>query len=91
MKKLLFLVLFILVLTSISEDLTDEWNIVKKVVKDAVQWLKDKGVYQKLIEFLTKNGEVAAVEICSKKLPKSLCEDIVSWLVDAIKNNLIKN
>ena len=91
MKKLLFLVLFVLILSSITADAADEWNKVKNVVKDAVKWLKEKGIYDKLLDLLKTAGEKAAIELCSKKLPKFLCKEIVEWLVNAIKKNLIKN
>ena len=89
MKKFLFLVLFALILGSISADLTDEWEKAKQVVKKAVEWLQSKGLFDDLVNFLRKHLRNKAQELCESKFSKKLCNNIIEWLINAIERELL--
>ena len=78
MRRLLFLVLLAIAFCSLAEettkdsdvvlqaaDLVEIWNKVKNSVRDAIQWLKDVGVYDFLINILKTYGRIAAITACS--------------------------
>ena len=95
MKKFLFVLLFAVIATSAVEDYTLEgwWDdiiaAIKKIIekiKAIIQWLKDNGHWDTLIELLKKYGKPKAVEFCVKLIHKEeLCNDIVTYLLSFIK------
>ena len=100
MNKLLFLVLIAFaVATTIdtvdTEDFVLEafdwkaaWNKVKSVVKSAVNFLKENGLWEPLLDTLKKYGEKAAVVACEKlNVTTSVCTSIVDWLVNYLKTH----
>ena len=95
MKKFLFVLLFAVIATSAVEDYNLEgvWDdiiaAIKKIIekiKAIIQWLKDNGHWDALIELLKKYGKPKAVEFCVKLIHKEeLCNDIVTYLLSFIK------
>ena len=95
MKKFLFVLLVAIIASAAVEDVTLEgwWDDVveafKKIiekVKGVIQWLKDNGYWDKLIELLKKYGKPKAIEFCVSLIHKEeLCTDIVTILLSFIK------
>ena len=95
MKKFLFVLLVAFIASTAVEDVTVEgwWDDVveafKKIiekVKSVIQWLKDNGYWDKLIELLKKYGKPKAIEFCVSLIHKEeLCTDIVTILLSFIK------
>ena len=96
MRRLLFLVLLAIAFCSLAEenkdsdvvlqaaDLADIWNKVKNSVKDAIQWLKDVGVYDFLVNILKTYGRIAAISACSTKLPAVICTAVIDFLLSLL-------
>ena len=80
MKKLLILLLVILIFGTISASVADEWEKAKKTCAKVKQFLKDHGLYDVLVDLVTKGLKKSAIGECKKKLPEWLCEDIVTVL-----------
>ena len=98
MKKILFVLLIAIIATMPlpepedpileSIDWKAAWAKVKKVFKDAVQWLKDNDLYEPLINLIKKYGREAGLNFCKgdRKIPEDVCISIVNFIID----NLIK-
>ena len=97
MRRLLFLVLLAIAFCSLAEetskdsdvvlqaaDLVEIWNKVKNSVRDAIQWLKDVGVYDFLINILKTYGRIAAITACSTKLPAVICTAVIDFLLSLL-------
>ena len=87
MKKLLFFLIAILILDSISA--VDWWEKAKQVVSKAIEWLKKNGIYDDLVNALKVSTKKLANDICVKKFSQKLCDDIIEWLINAINNHYI--
>ena len=95
MKKFLFMLLVAVIASAAVEDVTLEgwWDDVveafKKIiekVKGVIQWLKDNGYWDTLIELLKKYGKPKAIEFCVSLIHKEdICTDIVTILLSFIK------
>ena len=86
MKKLLFLVLiFIAICSSFETDIELEsfdwkkfWDSVKSVIKKAVDFLKNKGLYYPILNALKKNKRSEAVAVCkSKGVPVGVYNEMI--------------
>ena len=72
---------------------SDFWGKVKDFFKKiptyfkkAVQWLKDNGFWDKLVEIIKKYGTPKAMELCVKLLKKEdICTDLVNFLFGFLK------
>ena len=97
MRRLLFLVLLAIAFCSLAEettkdsdvvlqaaDLVEILNKVKNSVRDAIQWLKDVGVYDFLINILKTYGRIAAITACSTKLPAVICTAVIDFLLSLL-------
>ena len=67
-------------------DFKKAWNIVKKNVKLARNWLKKMGLYDPLMKILKQAGGAAAIGACtSNGIPPVVCAAIVEFLLSLIK------
>ena len=64
MKKLLFFLIALLILDSIS---ADGWDKAKQVFQKAIEWLKSHGIYDDLVNALLAGAKKMANGICLKK------------------------
>ena len=95
MKKFLFVLLVAFIASAAVEDVTIEgwWDDVveafKKIIEKVngvIQWLKDNGFWEPLINLLKKYGKPKAIEYCDSLIHKEdICTDIVTILIDLIK------
>ena len=64
------------------------WNFIKslpKYLRKVVDWLKQFGFWDKIVDLVEKYGAPKAIEFCQTKTPlgglcQKLIEKIVSWL-----------
>ena len=64
------------------------WNFIKdlpKKLKQLVNWLKEQGLWGKLVDLVEKYGVPKAVEFCQQKvhlggLCQKLIDKLISWL-----------
>ena len=89
MKKILFLVLFALIFGSISAGISEEWDKAKQVVSKAIEWLKSKGLYDNLLNLLLEGLKDKAQQFCERQLPSKVCSNIIEWLINAIRRELL--
>ena len=87
MKKLLFFLIALLILDSISAG--DGWEKAKQVVSKAIEWLKKNGIYDDLVNALKAGAKKLAKSICVKKFSEKVCDDIIEWLINAINKHYI--
>ena len=93
MKKFLAIFLIAIVACEAVEDLDLEglWKKIKKAVKSAwdklsgavkkaVNWLKDKGIYDLVKDKLVQLGKAAATTFCSAYLSPAVCAPAVEGL-----------
>ena len=93
MKKFLAIFLIAIVACEAVEDLDLEglWKKIKKVVKSAwdklsgavkkaVNWLKDKGIYELVKDKLVQLGKAAATTFCSAYLSPAICAPAIEGL-----------
>ena len=90
MKKLLFLVLLAIAFCSTVEEFKNEdleillnaisWDDVKNNVEGAVQWLKDRGLWEPLKRLLIQVGEYAAMQLCLKAFSQGTCQSIINFV-----------
>ena len=95
MQKLLFLILIFLNFYLISSNLRymsyqgipeeDEKRQICKTITKCTTFLKNRGLYDILIELLQKGQKEAAQQVCEKKLPKDICNDAIYLLFHYIK------
>ena len=78
MKKFLYLVLFVLIIGSISASFEDEWKEAKKYVTTCVQFLREKGLLDENVALLKKGLKDEAIDLCTQKYgSRNLCVDII--------------
>ena len=93
MKKFLAFLLIAIVACEAVEDVDLEglWKKIKKAVKSAwdklsgavkkaVNWLKDKGIYDLVKDKLIQLGKVAATTFCSAYLSPAVCAPAIEGL-----------
>jgi len=80
MKKLLILLLVVLIFGTILADDASEWEKVKNTCSKVKKYLKDRGLYDVLVDLVTRGLKKSAIGECKKKLPEWLCSDIVTVL-----------
>ena len=93
MKKFLAIFLIAIVACEAVEDLDLEglWKKIKKAVKSAwdklsgavkkaVNWLKDKGIYDLVKDKLVQLGKAAATTFCSAYLSPAICAPAIEGL-----------
>ena len=97
MNKLLMLFLFAIVATTTVQDfkeledlvlefeipdwLINGWNKIKEYLNKAIDWLKENGLYEPLIETIKKYGKAAAIKICTNWTTEEICEQIVERIM----------
>ena len=93
MKKFLAILLIAIVACEAVDDFDLEglWKKIKKAVKSAwdklsgavkkaVNWLKDKGIYDLVKDKLIKLGKAAATTFCSAYLSPAVCAPAIEGL-----------
>ena len=95
MKKLLILVLLAVTFCTAIEEKVDEdialidwaglWEKVKKYVDTAVNWLKDNGLWDPIVNFLKTTGRQAAMNWCTQKIPDFVCSSIIDFILGLLK------
>ena len=93
MKKFLLVLLIAVALSSTVEFEEPELNgwewieKIKEVITQIINWLKENGWWDKIIDLIEKYGAPRAVDFCKEKLPSpwnSFCQvaidKIIEWL-----------
>ena len=97
MKKILFFVLIAIAVSTVVEQTEendvaleafnwrDAWNAVKGVVKKAIDWLKEKGLYTPIVNAIKSKGQAYGKSVCeSKGVPGDVCSQIVKYILDHV-------
>ncbi len=56
-------------------------------VKDGVQWLKEKGIWDQLVEYAKSGSKYAVSKLCDKYFDTSICkpvEDVIFKFIDEL-------
>ncbi len=62
--------------------LIELWNKAKAVFKKGVEFLKENGLYEPLVDLLKKEGRPLALNLCIDKLAsEETCTSIIDWLL----------
>ena len=64
----------------IEKALKDAWDTLSQDVKDAINWLKEKGIYDTVKEQLVGSGKTAAIGICTPVLGPAICGAAIEGL-----------
>ncbi len=82
MKQFLAFLLIAIVACTTVEDMTlQNWiDTLKELFNKGVQWLKDHGVYDQVVQALRTLGKQAAIEVCCNWLDRTICEAVLSFL-----------
>ena len=78
MKKFLAILLIAVIACEAYEEITLEsiWNNVQ----DAIQWLKDHGYWNKLVQLAKTVGKYIAGNLCKKYLDAGICNQILNMI-----------
>ena len=102
MKKILFIILLTLIICELPSNDNREfevtlkgmdyqtietiWNSIKEYVEKAIQFLKQIGLYDKIIEIIKTYGRPFAIQYCvSFAIPEQVCTSIVDFLLQFLK------
>ena len=87
MKKFLAILLIAVIVCQAVEDEIDMnswwsnlWDKIKKAVKKAWNWLKEKGILEKIKNALITAGKYAAMALCKKWFDADVCEGVIGQL-----------
>ena len=62
------------------------WNSIKEYVEKAVQFLKQIGLYDKIIEILKTYGRQFGINYCTSfAIPEPVCTSIIDFLLQFLK------
>ena len=67
------------------------WNFIKSLpekIKNVVQWLKDHGWWDKIIDLIEKYGAPKAIELCQEKVPapfNNFCETAINKIIEWLR------
>ena len=64
------------------------WNDIPGAIQKVINWMKDKGYWETLIDLIKKYGTKYGIDFCSKYLDHELCTDVVNFLfklLDSLK------
>ena len=64
----------------VKKKLKSVWDKLSGAVKKAVNWLKDKGIYDLVKQKLIQLGKAAAISFCSGYLSPAVCAPAVEGL-----------
>ena len=56
------------------------WDKIKNAVKKAWNWLKEKGILDKIKNALVTAGKYAAIALCKKWFDAETCEGVIGQL-----------
>ena len=91
MKNIIFIILIaIFFFSSIEQEseqsLSEMWESVKNDPEKAINWLKDMGYYDFLVNLLKIYDREIATNICKKKIAEeALCEAFIDFLLGLIR------
>ena len=68
----------------IVDKVTSIWNTLTDAVKKAINWLKDKGIYDLIKDKVIQLGKVAATTFCSAYLSPAVCGPAVEGICTLI-------
>ena len=91
MKNIIFIILIaIFFFSSIEQEseqsLSEMWESVKNDPEKAINWLKDMGYYDFLVNLLKIYDKEIATNICIKKIADgALCEAFITFLLELIR------
>ena len=102
MKKILFIVLLTLIICEFNskdnkelevilkeidiQSIENIWNSIKEYVEKAIQFLKQIGLYEKIIEIIKTYGRTIAIQYCTSLLiPEPVCTSIIDFLLQFLK------
>ena len=94
MKKFLLVLLVAVALSSnVKEEDTElsatDWiDDLPGYIKKVVDWLKDKGLWDELMNLIEKYGAPKAIDFCKDKIPSpldSLCKTAIDKIMELIK------
>ena len=102
MKKIIFIVLLTIIICQfpINDNKNFEvilkgldyqtietiWNSIKEYVEKAIQFLKQIGLYDKIIEIIKTYGRPLAIQYCTSfAIPEPVCASIVDFLLQLLK------
>ena len=75
MKKFLAIFLIAIVACEAVQDIDLEgiWDQLSDAAKNAVNWLKQKGIYDLVKNRLIQAGKIAAIGVCTPYLGPAIC------------------
>ena len=62
------------------------WSTLLSTFKKVVQYLKDNGLWEPLVNLLKDSGKVAAKELCLKVYDQEFCDELLGSLVKKAEN-----
>ena len=68
----------------IKDKVSSLWNKLTSAVKKAINWLKDKGIYDLIKDKVIQLGKVAATTFCSAYLSPAVCGPAVEGICTLI-------
>ena len=100
MKKLLAILLIAIVACSTASAAEEEefgldrlldgfkngWSTLLKTFKKVVQFLKDNGLWDPLVELLKDAGKVAAKGLCLKVYDEEFCDELLGSLLKKVED-----
>ena len=56
------------------------WNDIPRIFQKVINFLKEHGYWDTLIDIIQKNGTKYGTDFCAKYFDAELCADVVGWL-----------
>ena len=64
----------------VEDAVKDAWDKLTEAVKKAVNWLKEKGIYDLVKDKVIQLGKAAAIAFCTPYLGPAICASAVDYL-----------
>ena len=82
MKFLAFFLVAVIACATVEQEpleswLGNLWEKIKNAVKKAMQWIKDNGYWDLLVNTLKTAGKAAAKALCQKAFDADTCDGII--------------
>ena len=68
----------------IWDKIKDIWKDIPGFIQKVINFLKDNGYWESLIDIVQKYGTKYGTEFCAKYLDADLCADAVKWIFDLL-------
>ena len=62
------------------------WKSIPDKIRKAINWLKEHGMWENLIDLIKKYGTKYATDFCDNYLDHDLCADVVAWLFEFLNH-----